>query len=88
MVAKLGIFSTPRKDLQLQVKLQHPVLNGIKKEGAVDSHVPVVTSLSEKTVVGFSTPPVDKSKSRERYKNIFQHYTISRVHCNVQEVNK
>jgi len=70
MVDKLGIFSTPRKDLELQVKLQHPLLNhtanGIKKEGVVDSHVPVVTSLSEKTVVGFSTPPVDKSKLRER----------------------
>lgn len=66
MVDKLGIFSTPRRDLELQVKLQHPVLNGIKKEGVVDSLVPVVTSLSEKTVVGFSTPPVDKSKSRER----------------------
>ena len=70
MVDKLGVFSTPRRDLEPQVKLQHPLLNptanGIKKEGVVDSLAPVVTSLSEKTVVGFSTPPVDKSKSRER----------------------
>jgi len=70
MVDKLGIFSTSRRDLELQVKLQHPLLNhtanGIKKEQVVDSLLPVVTSLSEKAVVGFSTPAVDKSKSRER----------------------
>jgi len=68
MVDKLGIFSTSRRDLELQVK--HPLLNhtanGIKKEQVVDSLLPVVTSLSEKAVVGFSTPAVDKSKSRER----------------------
>jgi len=70
MVDKLGIFSIPRRDLELQVERQHPLLNhkanGIKKEGVLDSIVPVITSLSEKAVVGFSTPPVDKSKSRER----------------------
>lgn len=70
MVDKLGISNSPRRELELQVKLKHPLLNhaanGIKKEGVVDSLVPVVTSLSEKTVLGFSTPPVDASKSRER----------------------
>jgi len=70
MVDKLDIFSTPRRDLELQVECQHPLLNhtanGIRKEGVVDSLVPVITSLSEKAVVGFSTPLVDKSKSSGR----------------------
>lgn len=69
MVDKLGISNTPRKELEMQVKLQHPLLNHMasdsNKEGVVDSLVPVVTSLPEKALLGFSNPG-EKKKSRER----------------------
>lgn len=69
MVDKLGVSNTPRKELEMQVKLQHPLLNHVasdsNKDGVVDSLVPVVTSLSEKTMLGFPNPGEIK-KSRER----------------------
>ena len=70
MVYKSGNCNTPRKDLEPQVKLQHPFLNNMasdnRKEEVVDSFAPLVTPLSEKALLGFSTPPTDKKKSRER----------------------
>lgn len=67
---KLGTLSATRKELGQQVRLQHPVLNDVSCDGKnkqlADSVVPVVTSVTDKTVKGFSTPPVNTKKSRER----------------------
>lgn len=65
-----GPSHTSRKELERQVKLKHPVVNHVscdagKKESSADSAVPVVTPMTEKTVIGFSTPPVSTKKSRE-----------------------
>lgn len=76
MVAKLGFSNTPRKELEMQVNLQHPLLNHMasdNQEGVLDPFAPVVTSLSEKAMLGFSMP-VEKKKSRERLEHL-QHYT-------------
>ena len=69
MVDNLGTSNTSREEREMQVKLPHLSLNhtasDISKGGVVDSRLPVVTSLSEKAMLGFSTP-VEKKKSRER----------------------
>ena len=66
MACKSDTFSATRK--VQQVRLQHPVLNHMaqdtKKEGSTT--VPVVTSVPDKAVMGFSTPPISCKKSRER----------------------
>ncbi|CAH3108693.1 unnamed protein product [Pocillopora meandrina] len=62
-------FASVQKDPEPQIKLHHPLLNNAasnnKKEGVLDPVTPLVTALSEKASLGFSTPSTEKKKSME-----------------------
>lgn len=64
-----GNSSSVWKDPEPQIKLHHPFLSDAvssnKKEGLLDPVPPLVTALSEKASLGFSTPSTEKEKSRE-----------------------
>lgn len=64
-----GNYSSVQKDPEPQIKLHHPLLNNAasnnKKEGVLDPVTPLVTALSEKASLGFSTPSTEKKKSME-----------------------
>ena len=70
MVYISGNYSSVQKDPEPQIKLHHPLLNNAasnnKKEGVLDPVTPLVTALSEKASLGFSTPSTEKKKSMER----------------------
>lgn len=70
MVYISGNSSSVQKDPEPQIKLHHPLLNNAasnnKKEGVLDPVTPLVTALSEKASLGFSTPSTEKKKSMER----------------------
>lgn len=49
-----------------EIKLLHPVQNHVSLDAKKAEAAPVVTSVQDKPVIGFSTPPVNNKKSRER----------------------
>ncbi|CAH3021010.1 unnamed protein product [Porites evermanni] len=57
----LNTFRAGRKE----VKLLHPVQNHVSLDAKKAEAAPVVTSVQDKPVIGFSTPPVNNKKSRE-----------------------